>query len=52
MGAFNTGRRESSQYEMFNVGEESQSGHCGSGGVSSVETCDDDLPLAFGERMY
>jgi hypothetical protein len=52
MGAYDTGRGESGQYEMFNVGEESQSGHSGSGGVSSVETCDDDLPLACEERMY
>jgi len=40
MGAYDTGRGESGQYEMFKVG------------VSSVETCDDDLPLAFRERMY
>jgi hypothetical protein len=52
MGAYNTGRGESGPYEMFNVGEESQSGHSGSGGVSSMETCDNDPPLAFGERMY
>jgi hypothetical protein len=27
-------------------------GRGGCGGVSFVETCDDDPPLAFGERMY
>jgi hypothetical protein len=43
MGAY-ARRGESRQYKMFNVGEESQSGHSGSGG--------DDLPLAFEERMY
>ncbi|KAH8758810.1 hypothetical protein BGZ57DRAFT_771046 [Hyaloscypha finlandica] len=36
---------ESGQYET--VGAESQSGHSD----SSIGTCDDDAPLAFGERM-
>ena len=57
------GHREG-QYEMFDVDEESQSGHSGSGGASSVGTCYDDAPsdgfedagrqgdLAFGDRMY
>jgi hypothetical protein len=35
---------------LVGVGAESQPGHSGS--ASSVGTCDDDAPLAFGERMY
>jgi hypothetical protein len=63
-GANGAGRGEGGQYEMFDVDEESQSGHSGSGGASSVGTCYDDAPsdgfedagrtgdLAFGDRMY
>jgi len=59
-----SGRGEGGQYEMFDVDEESQSGHSASGGASSVGTCYDDAPsdgfedagrsgdLAFGDRMY
>jgi hypothetical protein len=52
VGAHGAGRGESGQYEMFDVGAENQSSHSGSGGASSMGTCDDDAPLAFGERMY
>jgi hypothetical protein len=64
VGAHASGRGEGGQYEMFDVDEESQSGHSGSGGASSVGTCYDDAPsdgfedagrsgdLAFGDRMY
>jgi hypothetical protein len=63
-GANTSGRGEGGQYEMFDVDEESQSGHSGSGGASSVGTCYEDAPsdgfedagrsgdLAFGDRMY
>jgi len=63
-GANAAGRGDGGQYEMFDVDEESQSGHSGSGGASSVGTCYDDAPsdgfedpgrssdLAFGDRMY
>ncbi|PMD55358.1 uncharacterized protein K444DRAFT_538372 [Hyaloscypha bicolor E] len=33
-------------------GKDSKIGHSGSGGASSMGTCDDDIPLAFGERIY
>jgi hypothetical protein len=63
-GSQGAGRGEGGQYEMFDVDEESQSGHSGSVGASSVGTCYDDAPsdgfedagrsgdLAFGDRMY
>ncbi|KAH6684487.1 putative asparagine-rich zinc finger protein AZF1 [Halenospora varia] len=56
--------RQDSRYEIFDVDDESQSGHSGSGGASSVGTCYDDAPsdgfedtgrggdLAFGDRIY
>ncbi len=64
-GAHGGGRGDGSQYEMFDVDEESQNGsHHGSGAASSVGTCYDDAPsdgfedtgrgadLAFGDRIY
>ncbi|KAF4630962.1 hypothetical protein G7Y89_g7171 [Cudoniella acicularis] len=65
VGTHPAGHGENSQYEIFDVDDESQSGsHSGSGGGSSVDTCYDDAPsdgfedtsrggdLAFGDRIY
>lgn len=49
-GSHASGREGGNPYEMFDVGEESQSGNYGSGGAKSIESLyDDETP--FGDDM-